>query len=145
MTSIEAMKKLAGPVEVNLSGWDENEITVKLRKPSLYEMAASGRIPNPLLGTADAIFTANGAAISKAPMDEQYKVIRMVARAAMAEPTAEELDEAGIVLTDQQINEIYVFVIGGAAKLDTFRGIQRSAAGGHGAADGMQSVEPDGH
>lgn len=145
VTDLKTMLEKGGPQEVKLSGWDEDEITVRLRRPSLYEMAASGRIPNPLLGAADALFTANGAALGKISLEEQAKTLRVMAKAALVEPTMTELEEAGVELTDRQINEIYAYIIGGAAQLERFRYIVRNTAGGYVQPDGVQSVEPAGH
>lgn len=145
VTDLKTMLVMNGPKEVKLSGWNDDEITVKLRRPSLYEMAASGRIPNPLLGVADALFMGNAQNIGKASLEDTAKTLRIMAKAALVEPTMAELEENGIELTDRQYNEIYAFIIGGAAQLEKFRYIERNTAGGHGQSDGVQSVEPAGH
>lgn len=137
-TSIEEMARQGGVREITLSGWDgENDITVKARRPSLYAMAAAGHIPNPLLPAADSLFMANGAAIQKSRFDDMAKMLDIIARETLVKPTFEELEQAGLTLTDTQYLEIYRFVIGGAASLERFREAVRAAAGRHGAADGV--------
>ena len=56
VTSIEQFKKYAGGSEVELPGFVSGEnITVRLRRPSIMAMMADG-IPNPLLGVAAEVF-----------------------------------------------------------------------------------------
>ena len=132
ITNIEQMIAKAGAKEVQLSGWEGDEITVMLKKPSLYEMAASGSIPNPLLGIAEALFVGNQDTIKRTPIDEVAKTLRSMAKKALVNPTWDELQNAGIELTDQQINEIYAFIVGGAAQLERFRAAERNSIGGNG-------------
>ena len=147
VTDIQEMLKRGGAQEVVLSGWDEDEVTVKLKRPSLFNMAAAGHIPNPLMSVAEGMFMANQGAIRKAGLEDTAKVLALIAREALVSPTYEELKEAGLELTDCQLSEIYASVIGGAARLKAFRSKQRSAAGGNGADNALQGVgaaEPDG-
>lgn len=145
VTSIEEMKKTGGVAEVTLSGWDGEKVVMKLRRPSLYEMAASGRIPNPLLGAADALFMMNAAGIQKTKFDDTAKMVELIAREALVEPTFDQLSEAGLTLTDLQYLEIYTFVTRGPKGLERFRQLIGSAAGQHGAADAHKSLGPAGH
>lgn len=140
VTSIAEMVKAGGPKEVEISGWDGQPMTVKLIRPSLYSMAAGGAIPNPLLPVADALFMMNGSGIQKLQIDDMAKMMRLMAKEALVEPTLEEIEGAGLTLTDTQYNEIYAFVIGGAKTLETFRRGVRLQAGGDDADHGVPGV-----
>ena len=146
ITSIEEMMRQGGAAEVQISGWNgERDITVMLKRPSLYAMAAAGHIPNPLLPVADGLFMANGATIQKSRFDETAKMIELIAKEALVKPTFDELTEAGLMLTDQQYNEIYAYVLRGPVGLDRFRKVMRGAAGTDVAHDVHKGVEPAGH
>ena len=132
VTSIKDMVRTGGPQEVAISGWAGETITVKLQRPSLYAMAKGGRIPNPLLPVAESLFMMNGSKIQKLEIDDMAGMMDLIAREALAEPTYDEIREAGLELTDTQYNEIYAFTIGGAAALAAFRRNVRSVAGGYG-------------
>ncbi len=140
VTSIEAMKLNGGPREVTLSGWDGEEITVVLKRPSLFNMAAGGQIPNPLLPAAEALFMMNGSAIAKSSLSDTAKVMTEIARAALVSPAWDEITGAGLILTDTQLSEIYAYVIGGAKRLETFRDKMRDSAGQHDAAAAQQGL-----
>lgn len=142
ITDLNTLKAMSAAEEVTLSGWNGDEIRVRLKRPALYEMAATGGIPNPLLSVADALFSGNSEAIKRAPMDEVAKTLRTLAKAALIEPSWDELTEAGITLTDQQINEIYAYIVGGAAQLGRFRDTVRHPNGRHGRNDALPGVEP---
>ena len=57
VTTLEQLKNYAGGSEVELPGFIAGEpLIVKLRRPSLMEMAQSGKIPNPLLSAVSELF-----------------------------------------------------------------------------------------
>lgn len=140
VTSIKEMARAGGAEEVTLSGWNGEDITVKLRRPSLYAMAAAGKIPNPLLGVADGLFMMNATTITKARFDETAKMMELIAREALVEPTLDEITAAGLTLTDSQYLEIYSYVIRGAKNLERFRHLQRDQAGANDKDDGVQGL-----
>ena len=142
VTSIEEMKKAGGAQEVELSGWNGETVTVRLRRPSMYQMAAMGSIPNPLLPVAESLFMASGTGIRKAEFEDMAKMLDCIAKAALVEPTYDELKEAGLTLTDVQYNEIYAFVLRGSDGLARFRRAIRTSSGGDGA-DIQRKAEPD--
>lgn len=47
-----------------------------------------------------------------------------IAKAALVSPSYSEIEEAGITLTDMQLQEIYSFATGGVKELENFRKIQ---------------------
>lgn len=135
ITSLDEIRAANAAQEVELSGWEPDKpFRCRLRRPRLYEMAAAGEIPNPLLPVVEELFMQNTAALSKRSVDEQSKALLALADMALVEPTAAEIHEAGAVLTDDQLLEIYTFILGGAAILAGFREAARRAAGDHVAA-----------
>ena len=130
ITDINAIAQKYGAQEVTLPGWSaEDEFVCKLKRPSLMDMAASGSIPNPLLGTVRTLFSANRKEIENVPLDKQAEAMMAMARHAMVEPTLEELKQVGVTLTDVQLMMIYAYAIGGAAALEPFRDFMRGRAG----------------
>lgn len=127
LIGMEAIRRAAAPKAVELPGWEPGESwTAKLRRPGLYELVGKGAVPNPLLGEVERLFM--GAAGSHTSKDE-VDALMVIAKAALVEPTLDELTEAGAALTDDQLLCIYSFVLGGALGLSIFRkGTGRTAA-----------------
>ncbi len=127
VTSIEQFKKYAGGSEVELPGFVSGEnITVRLRRPSIMAMMADG-IPNPLLGVAAEVFNGGlrSASQSADGLKSTGELMQVYARAALVEPTYEQLEQAGVQLTDDQLTAIYSYVLTGVDRLKRFREIQR--------------------
>jgi hypothetical protein len=132
ITSIEEIRAANAAQEIELSGWEPGvPFRCKARRPRLFEMAAAGEIPNPLLPVVEELFMQNSAALGKRSVADQSKALIALADMTLVEPTAAEIHEAGAVLTDDQLLEIYTFVLGGAAALAGFREAARRATSGN--------------
>ena len=105
--------------KVELIGWDEEPIEVILRRPSLLGLATKGAIPNPLMTTAKNLFFKGLAA--DCDLKTAGEVMQIVAKEALVSPTWDELQEAGIELTDRQLIEIFGYAQNGAQALSSFR------------------------
>ena len=57
--TISEIREAAGGVDVCVPGFSSNTETImlKLKRPSLIDMAVTGKIPNPLLGAAAELFS----------------------------------------------------------------------------------------
>lgn len=121
VTSLENLKKLSEGQEVELPGWDDEPFICKLKRPSLLGLVEGGQIPNPLLNAAYILF--NGAKTQKDVLNlkEQKEILDIVARAAMVEPTYQQLKDIGLELTDLQLLDIYNFTQLGVRSLISFR------------------------
>ena len=121
VTSLENLKKLSEGQEVELPGWDDEPFICKLKRPSLLGLVEGGQIPNPLLNAAYILF--NGAKTQKDVLDlkDQKEILDIVARAAMVEPTYQQLKDIGLELTDLQLLDIYNFTQLGVRSLISFR------------------------
>lgn len=140
ITSLDEIRALNAAQEIELSGWEPGtSFRCKARRPRLFEMAAAGEIPNPLLPIVEELFVQNSAALAKRSVPDQSKALIALADMALVEPTVDEIHEAGAVLTDDQLLEIYTFVLGGAASLAGFRAAARGAVGGNAEANGRKA------
>ena len=121
VTSLENLKKLSEGQEVELPGWDDEPFICKLKRPSLLGLVEGGQIPNPLLNAAYILF--NGAKTQKDVLNlkDQKEILDIVARAAMVEPTYQQLKDIGLELTDLQLLDIYNFTQLGVRSLICFR------------------------
>ena len=127
--SIQEVMHKAGVQEVTISGWNGDEVVVKLRRPSLTGMIVGEFIPNPLLKTVEKLFRHRADELAEIDSVQQAKALHCIAAQALVEPTMEQLEKAGAFLTDEQYMEIYAFAIGGAASLARFRAFAGSGAG----------------
>lgn len=126
MFDLEKMAKQHGVQERTIHGWANGEmITVKMRRPGLYNMAAMGFVPNPLLGAIQAMFSGDSAQLDRVDAKKQGECVIAMAKYALVEPTYAQLTEAGLELTDRQLMDIYLFALGGAAMLAGFRAEDR--------------------
>lgn len=126
VTSIEDLKKIAEGQEVELIGWGEEPFVCKLKRPSMLGLVANGDIPNPLLNAAYILF--NGVKTTKdvINMKEQKELLTIMAKAAMVEPTYDDLKKIGLELTDAQLLEIYNYTQIGIKALTSFRTKQKN-------------------
>ena len=125
VTSLDKLKQLSQGQEVEIVGWDEEPFICKLKRPSLLGLVESGRIPNPLLNAAYILFNGAKTKDDVINLKEQKELFTIVAKAAMLEPTYQELEDIGLELTDLQLIEIYRFTQLGVSSLISFRTKQR--------------------
>ena len=105
---------------VTLPGWCGDTVEFELKRPSILALAASGAIANPLMKTARKLFY-SGVSPDGGDLAEEGRVVLEIAKAAMVKPTFDELEAAGIELTDEQLIAIFQFTQLGAKALDRFR------------------------
>lgn len=108
--------------DVEIIGFDEEPIIVKLKTLSLLGLAGSGKIPNSLLGTAMIMFEGKSSnkksEDDKDNMSDMSKLIDVICMNALVEPSYEEI---GDILTDDQKMEIFYYTQGGLKSLESFR------------------------
>ena len=121
VTSIEKLKQLAKGQEVELQGWDEEPFVCVLKRPSLLGLVENGDIPNPLLHAAYVLFNGSNDPKDQVNLKEANDLYRIIAKAAMVNPTYQEVVDAGLELTDLQLLEIYRFTQLGVQSLISFR------------------------
>lgn len=124
VTTLDELKEIAVGEVVSLPGYGEKPFNVRLKRPSLLSLASSGRIPNSLLSTATELFTKGNAEASKSndnALGDMYKLCKVMAEAALVEPSYKELEEIGYELTDEQLLAIFNYTQQGIKSLRSFR------------------------
>ena len=117
MLSLDAIK--TSKIET-IPGWFGETVEVELKRPSILALAAAGAIPNPLMKTARKLFY-SGINPDGGDLAEEGRVLLEVAKAALVKPSFDELEAAGVALTDEQLVAIFQFTQLGAKALDRFR------------------------
>ena len=98
----EKLTELAQGTEIELPGFAAEEtISVRLRRPSLMLLAAEGKIPNTLLASVEDLFEKGDK--NTVSFKERAEIFRIVAMASLVSPSWEELQNAGVNLTDLQL------------------------------------------
>lgn len=121
----EKLAELAQGMEIELPGFEAEEtISVRLRRPSLMLLASEGKIPNSLLASVEELFEKGDK--NTVPFKERGEIFRIVAMASLVSPSWEELQSAGVNLTDLQLLYIYNFSQTGVDSLRRFREKQRA-------------------
>lgn len=135
ITGIDELRAMGGREIVELSGWKKDAPFVcELKQVGMYELMAANYVPNPLVPVVRELFMGMKRAVENGFTDpEDAKGFVAIARAAMLNPTYDQVREAGLDLTDRQVLEIFFFATRGASALAAFRKGTGGAAGGDGA------------
>lgn len=126
ITSIEELKNYSNGNIVELPSFGEGQpFVARLKRPSMLILVKSGKIPNTLLTHANKMFEQgiNGsfnAADDKA-MEDMFGVLDAICEASFVQPTYQELREAGIELTDEQLMFVFGYAQNGVKQLESFR------------------------
>jgi hypothetical protein len=118
-TAIKDIQASAAPQVMELTGWDDKPFHARLKRLSMLEMAEAGEIPNELLGAVTELYSKGMQGLKG--IKDTARVFKLFAQKSLMEPSFEELSEADIQLTDQQMLEIYLYSISGVAGLKPFR------------------------
>ena len=123
-TGILELRGYVNGAVVELPPFAEGQpFVVRLRRPSMLVLAKSGKIPNSLLDTASGLFMndSEGLMANEGMLGDIYSVMNIVAEAAMVEPTFEQVNQAGLELTDEQLMTIFNYAQSGVKALKSFR------------------------
>lgn len=125
ITSFEDLKAYANGTVVRFSDFGEGQpFVARVRRPSMLALAKSGKIPNSLLSVANDLFAKGGSAIADANedfMSNMYDVCHVLCEAALIEPTLQQIEEAGLELSDKHVMEIFNYTQAGIKALEDFR------------------------
>lgn len=124
LTSLESLQEYARGAIVQLPPFAEGQpFVARLRRPSMMALAKSGKIPNALLSTANSLFIKGGVdAANESVMQDVLSVVDVLCAAAFVEPTYEQIQDAGVELTDEQYMFIFNYTQQGIKALQSFRG-----------------------
>lgn len=126
VTTIDTLKEYTKGVIRELPPFEDGQpFVARLKRPSLMAMVKKGKIPNKLLSSANALFDGDSNALfdgdNADTMQELLEIMDIVCDATFAEPTYQEIKEAGIELTDEQMMFVFQYSQGGIDSLDSFR------------------------
>lgn len=125
VTSIEQLKQDASGELVELPKFKNNsEFVARLRRPSLLKLVRSGKIPNTLLTKTNELFIESGKGFDTDDtklLDELFEVLEIIAGETFVEPKYEDIVNAGIELTDEQLMFLFTYSQQGVQDLESFR------------------------
>lgn len=125
VTPITILKEYAKGEIVQFPPFAEGQpFVARVKRPSMMVLMKTGKIPNSLMSTANALFIGDG---TKAECDEDFYtevlgIIEVIAEASFIEPSWKELKDAGIELTDEQYTFLFNYTQKGIKALEPFRG-----------------------
>lgn len=122
VTSISQLNEYAKGQLVELPSFGEGQpFFARLRRPSMLALAKSGKIPNSLLATANRMFDSSLDTKNENMLKDFYTVIETILEAAFVEPTYQEIKNAGVQLSDDQLIFVFNYTQQGVRALDQFR------------------------
>lgn len=123
ITPIEDLVKASQGTLIELPPFCEGTpFVARLKRPSMLALIRAGKIPNALISTASELF-ANGTfdTDDNKAMDNLFGVLDAVCGACFVEPTYDELKQAGVELTDDQLMFVFNYTQRGVSALGSFR------------------------
>ena len=122
VTSISKLNEYAKGQLVELPSFGEGQpFFARLRRPSMLALAKSGKIPNSLLATANRMFDSSLDTKNENMLKDFYMVMETILEAAFVEPTYQEIKDAGVQLSDDQMIFVFNYTQQGVRALDQFR------------------------
>lgn len=96
----------------------------RVRRPSMLVLAKQGKIPNTLLTAAGELFSKGGGSLdadNENMLSDVYGICEVIARASLIQPTYDDIQNAGMELSDDQIMAIFNYTQNGVKALESFR------------------------
>lgn len=124
VTSIEQLKIMSQGETVPLPSFVEGmPFNARVRKPSLLNLIQKGTIPNSLLSAANDLFYGKNSHKKDTDVDmkEVSNLMLIMAKEALLEPSPAQLEEVGLVLTDEQLVALFNYTQKGLKAMDNFR------------------------
>lgn len=125
VTTVSDMREYAKGTIVELPPFAEGQpFVARVRRPSILALAKAGKIPNQLLSKAGKLFNGGSSALDtddENMLTDVYDIAMTIVKAALVSPTVEEIAEAGLELSDNQIMAIFSYTQTGIEALKSFR------------------------
>lgn len=125
ITSLAQLEEYAKGTVVQLPPFaDGQPFVARVRRPSILKLAAQGKIPNSLLSSANTMFTKGAGQMDTDDEDmlkDMYDIAVVMTKASLIEPTFDQIERAGLELTDEQLMAIFSFSQSGNRALESFR------------------------
>lgn len=123
VTSFEDLQRYARGTIVKLPDFAEGQpFVARMCRPSMMALVKVGKIPNSLLVTANEMFNGKSADTDDEDvMSNMFGVMEVICETALIEPTYQQIKDAGLELSDDQIMAIFNYTQVGVQALDNFR------------------------
>lgn len=124
VTTLENLKEYASGQIVELPPFAEGQpFVARMKRPSILGLVEQNKIPNILLSTAESLFM--GTKVTSEDRDSilqnTLSVIKILAEESFVQPTFQEIKEAGVELTDDQLMFVFNYAQQGPKALQNFR------------------------
>lgn len=124
VTSIFDLQEYSKGTLVRFPDFAEGQpFIARVRRPSMLVMAKQGKIPNTLLESANELFSKGGAGLdvdNSNMLSDIYDIIEIICESALKEPTYQQIKDAGLELSDNQLMAIFNYTQTGAKALEPF-------------------------
>lgn len=125
ITNIFDLQKYRKGTVVRFPDFAEGQpFVARVRRPSMLVLAKQGKIPNSLLSAAGELFSKGGSGMdtdNEHMLEQMYDLCHIICEATLVEPTLQEIESAGIELSDDQITAIFNYTQTGVKALESFR------------------------
>lgn len=125
ITTLADLQNYAAGTIVRFPDFAEGQpFVARVRRPSMLVLAKQGKIPNTLLTAAGELFSKGGAGMdadNENMLSDVYGICEVIARASLVQPTYDEIQQAGMELSDDQIMAIFNYTQNGVKALESFR------------------------
>jgi hypothetical protein len=125
ITSLADLQSYAAGTVVRFPDFAEGQpFVARVRRPSMLVLAKQGKIPNTLLTAAGELFAKGGGGMdtdNENMLSDVYGICEVIARASLVQPTYDEIQQAGMELSDDQIMAIFNYTQNGVKALESFR------------------------
>lgn len=131
VTSLEQLKNIKKTDIVELPSFEDGTpFVAELKKPNITALMIEGKIPNTLLtvasdmfqkGTAKAQKTIDKAIKEPKDLQEMFKLLDVMAKNCLVNPSYKDLEDIGIKLNEAQLSAILAYTQGGVIGLENFR------------------------
>lgn len=139
LTVDDIKKSIDSGYQVEITGFradedPEDTFPCVLKKIDLLAWLINGKVPNELSAAVEDLFNVSKA--KKKTVEEYndieniregYKLNEWIARESMVEPKFDDLKDAGIYLSQEQLLDIYIFQMHGVNALKQFRDLNKNA------------------
>lgn len=123
VTDLSSLQRYAEGNIVELPEFGEGQpFVARMTRASMMMLASEGKIPNSLLSTANELFAeGTGDVDDEDLLRNMYGVMQTIAEASLIEPSYQDIVNAGLRLTDEQLVAIFSYSQKGVNALSSFR------------------------
>ena len=141
VTPIDDLVKASQGTLIELPPFIEGQpFVARLKRPSMLALVRAGKIPNALIATANELFAKGGFDTDdNEALSNMFGVLDAICEACFVEPSYQQLKEAGVQLTDDQLMFVFNYTQRGVTALGSFR----SQLKGDGTSENEQPVQQD--